>query len=170
MFVLYTKSLTLLYNFPFLTSTYCRCHKQTEQAFIVHAVMHILQFWSDMAILQPAFVTKAKPSFPQQTVSEARWKCKTFSSSAESRCLIWEINTLKATEIHHVNSQDGFSWPCCAFKSLLLLWISASVIVMCQNVSSSYPGNTFQRNLLRAPCLCRIGEVLHTHHQENTYF
>lgn len=68
-----------------------------------------------------------------------------------NHALLYGKSTLKATENLHVNSQDGFSWPCCAFKSRLPLWIVASVIVTWQDVSSSHPGNTFQQNMLRAP-------------------
>lgn len=53
------------------------------------------------------------------------------------------LTNQRITETLLVNSQDGFSWPCHAFKSLLLLWISASVIETCQDVSSSHPGKHF---------------------------
>lgn len=89
-------------------------------------------------------------SHPQQTAPSESKTRLTFSSSAESCALIWEISTSEAAKIPHVNSPDGFLYPACAFKSRLLAWISASVTVMCQNVSSSYPCNTLERNESRA--------------------
>ena len=39
---------------------------------------------------------------------------------------------------------------------------------MCQDVSSSYPGNTLQRDVFRAPCFCRSGGALRTHTHTHT--
>lgn len=96
------------------TFTYCRHIYDV----IVHVGMHILQLGSELAILQPTFESKA---VARQTVSETK-KCKRYSCSAESCCLIWKISTLKATEILSK----------CFFMALLCFQGSSPALDMCQ--------------------------------------
>lgn len=124
---------------------------------IARVLMHILQFWSEMAFLQPTFATKVIiPHFPNKP--SPWWKCKTFPSSAESCCLIGEIYTLKATE----------NTPCklsrCFSMALLCFQVSSPALDLCQchsNVSGCVivlsRQHFSEESVIRAPCLCRTG-------------
>lgn len=94
------------------------------QKLSVYVVMHILQLWSKKAILQATFVTEALPRIPNKLSLKRDRNAKPLQA-----CWIMQSHLTNQHIKSNRNTQDGFPWPCRAFKSLLPFWISASVRV-----------------------------------------